>query len=283
MRNYKLSGRIQNTANGILSLPVRIFANLFRYRNLIWLLARKGLISEFKKSFFGALWLIIFPLLNVLIWLILHWAGVFNPGDTGIPYPAFVLLNMVLWYLFIGAYQSTNLIMARSGKLLLQAYIPPEVIWAQAILVHLINFLVPFVFVLVTVLVMKVSITPTAIFFPVVALPLLLAGVSLGFIMAVFRIVAVDLFSFLDKIIPLLIYVSPVLYPAHVSSEFLSTAIAYNPLSPLITSAREIMISGVIPDWGYYLASSVAVIFVFLITLRFFLVATPRLIEKLAL
>jgi len=70
-----------------------ILSNIKNYRFLIIQLVRIDILSGYKKSYVGILWMVIYPILSVIIWVILNGAGIIQPGESSIPYPAYVLLS----------------------------------------------------------------------------------------------------------------------------------------------------------------------------------------------
>ena len=59
-----------------------IYTGLRDYRFLVWQLVRTTLIGSYKKSFIGMAWMFILPILAVAVWVVLHGAGIVDPGDT---------------------------------------------------------------------------------------------------------------------------------------------------------------------------------------------------------
>lgn len=254
-----------------------------RYRGLIWLLARKQLAGQYRKSVVRSLWLVLFPLFNVIMWLILHHAGLFSPGDTGVPYPAYILISMALWYMFIGSYKALTTVLVQNSKLFLQIRFPAEVIVTKQIIVHLINFCIPFILALAVALGYGVNFSLVGIIlFPFLVLPLLLLGVTIGLLFSVLRIVAIDIYNLFDRIMDLLLYLTPVVYALHVNNSLLQTLISWNPLTYLLSSVREMLLFGAIVNPQAYAVCSGATLILFIVSVRFFQIAQPRTLEKLA-
>jgi lipopolysaccharide transport system permease protein len=100
-----------------------IFRDVWQYRHFIKQMTYISLLSEYKKSWLGITWMILSPIFANVLWLLLNASGIFNPGNTGIPYPAFTLFSTVIWGFFHTFYMSiSDIIIQRSGILLQKSF-----------------------------------------------------------------------------------------------------------------------------------------------------------------
>jgi lipopolysaccharide transport system permease protein len=246
------------------------------------LLARKDLVSEFRKSVIGSLWLLLLPLFNVVVWVALHAVGMFNPGEMEVPYFAFVLLSMAIWMFFFGYYRITNQLLTKHGKVFLQVRIPPEAILGELLLVQTVNMAIMMVITLVVLVIAGGTLSWGVLLFPLVVLPLVILGVAVGLVFAILRIVAFDIFTVLNRLVELLLFASPVVYAHRTNSEILQTILDWNPLTYLITSARDILIKGTLYEPVTYACCAAGSVLVLLLALRFYFIAHPRVLERVA-
>jgi lipopolysaccharide transport system permease protein len=247
------------------------------------MLARRDLVSQFRKSAIGSIWLLLFPLFNVIVWVVLHATGLFEPGHTGVPYFAFVLLSMTIWMFFFGYYRTTSLLLTRHGKTFLQIKVPPETIIGELILVQSINLLIMLVVTISVLLVVSVPISWGVVLFPVVVLPLVILGTAVGLVFAVLRIVAFDAFNVLNRIVELLLFASPVVYSNQAKSEVLQGILMWNPLTYLISSARDIVLTGSLYEPPKFAACAAGSVIVLVLSLRFYYAAHSRIMERVAI
>ncbi|MFT5802021.1 MAG: lipopolysaccharide transport system permease protein, partial [Nonlabens sp.] len=111
------------------------FSNLRKYRFLLLQLIRIDILAGYKKSFIGILWMVIYPILSVIIWIILNSAGIIEPGESAIPYPAYVLLSTSIWGFFIGIYQTTSQTILGGGRMMIMNKFPQEILMVNKIVV----------------------------------------------------------------------------------------------------------------------------------------------------
>ena len=258
-----------------------LWSGLRDYRFLIRQLVRVSIVGGYKKSFIGLAWMFILPLLAVLVWIVLNRAGVVAPGDTGIPYPAYVLLSTSIWGFFLEIYKSSSNVLANEAKLLIMKDFPKEVLLAEKTVVHLINFAIPLVLNICVLLLFGVRFGWASLLFPLSLLPLLLLGLAIGMIVAVLRIVAVDICTMIDEGMKLLMFVTPIVYAPKIEAGWLSGFIQWNPLTYLIGFSRELLSRGTFFEPAGYLACSLVAALFFLFALAFFRATAKRVLERL--
>jgi len=257
------------------------FKDLQSYSFFTQQLVRISMLKDFKRSNIGLLWLFILPILSVISWVMLNGAGIIDPGDSAIPYPAYVLLSTSIWGFFVGIYQSTSNVLRNRGNMITMAHFPHEVLVMEKIWVHLIRFTIPFFINLVVLLLFGIKFTWVALLFPLTLLPLLILGVGMGLIISLFRIVAVDIAQVFDRGIGFLMFLTPVIYTDEIKIAWLSKVVAYNPLTYLVGFSRDVLTQGTFFEPASYSLCIFLTLIFFLFALRIFLLGEPRVIERL--
>ena len=251
--------------------------NIFFVRQLVFI----TIIGDLKRSALGLLWLFILPIFSAIVWLVLHGAGIIDPGNIEIPYPAYVLLSTSIWAFFSDIYKSTSNIIMQNSKVITMTSFPHELLILSKIIVHLINFSIPLLVNIVILYFFGIRFDWVAILFPLSLLPLLLMGLSIGLIVALFRVVAVDLSKMIDQAILFLMFLTPVVYSSKIKISWLSGIIKYNPMTYLIGFSRDLLTKGVFYEPKLYLLCSIITFVFFTLSIRLFLKAEPKIIEKL--
>ncbi len=254
---------------------------IFKYKYFIYQLTRVSVLSRYKKTRLGLFWMLLSPILTVITWVILHKAGIFNPGDTGIAYPAYVFFSSTLWTFFFEAYRSVSESVTFHSKMLLNHKLPYGTVVIERTGFHLANFIIPLLINIPVILIFGGSIGFSALFFPLAIIPLLFMGIALGMFVAVLKVVAVDFSNVIDEVIKVVKYLTPVVYAANADLGFLSHIVKWNPLTYLIGFPRDIMLglgTQYISGFGITL---LAVVIFFLLAWRFYTISTPLLVERL--
>lgn len=258
-----------------------ILSNIKNYRFLIIQLVRIDILSGYKKSYVGILWMVIYPILSVIIWVILNGAGIIQPGESSIPYPAYVLLSTSIWGFFIGIYQTVSQVILASGRLMIMNKFPLEVLIAQKIIVHIILFTIPFAVNIVVLLIYGVKLSWVSLLFPFALIPLLIAGLAVGLVVSVLRVVAVDLVAVIDEFLKLLMFLTPIVYTPKLEISALSTFIEWNPLAYLVGFSRDVLISGAFTESFSFMICSIGALIAFIVAAHFYLFVGPKVLERL--
>ncbi|MEM1319720.1 MAG: ABC transporter permease [Bacteroidota bacterium] len=256
-------------------------ANIYAYRFFIRQLIRISILADFRRSFIGILWLFIMPILSVIVWILLNGAGIIEPGEVGIPYPAYVLLSTSIWGFFFEMYKSASTVITGHGKMMIMTKFPHEVLIIQRIIVHLIRFVIPFAVNIVVLLFFGVRFTWLSLLFPITLLPLLLLGVAIGLVVALLRVVAVDISNLIDEGMRFLMFLTPIIYTPKIELGWLSDIIYLNPLTYLIGFSRDVLTQGTFYEPQSYLLCSGVTLVVLIIGIRVFLLAEPKVLERL--
>lgn len=260
-----------------------VLKNIRENRFLLKEMVKATLIAQFKRSLLGMSWLIITPVLTIVAWLILHSSGIFNPGDTGIPYPAYVLLSTAIWTFFVSFYKMISDSLLSSGRLFVQLKFPHEILILEKVIVAIFNFIIPLIVTLIVLVVFGVKFHWQMILFPFALIPLVLLGISLGMIFSLLKVVAVDLNNFFDHVVILLMYITPIVYSPRIESGLLQDLMYWNPLTYLVSVPREMLINGTFFAPLKFIYCSIAVLLFFIIAVRYFIVSEKKVIERLTI
>ncbi|WP_367389473.1 ABC transporter permease [Lewinella sp. LCG006] len=243
-------------------------------------LIRVSLTVEFKKSFIGLFWLFLSPILAVIIWIFLHSAGVVTPGETVIPYPAYVLLSTSIWGFFIELYRQVSLLLSTNNQVLVSVSFPIEALIIERIAVHLIRFVIPLIINIIVLVLFGIKLHWISFLFPLALLPLLCLGLSLGLITAIFRIVMVDIARLMDQGLGLLMYFTPVIYSPDIPISWLQDLVLLNPLTYLVGVPRDLLTQGTYSNLPAFAAGSVFSFLLLLLTFTLFKKTQKKVLER---
>lgn len=266
----------------IISTWLNIFRNIRNNTELVKQLLILSLTQQYKKAILGSAWLILSPLFTIAVWIILNSSGIYKPGETAIPYAAFVLLSVTIWNFFISFFRTIGKSVSESGKMLMECAFPIEVAVFERILLSIINFTIPLVLNFIVLIIFDVSFGISSFLFIPSIIPLMLLGISIGMFISLFEVVFNDIFLVLMQGINILMYLSPVVYSPKVESAFLQTIIKYNPLTYLISVPRDYLI-GSTPEvsmTGFWYAT-IATVVIFIFVVEFYLSSVNKIIEKI--
>lgn len=264
-------------------MSYHIVRNLKQYKYFILQQSKVLLLNDFKKSFLGSAWLLITPLVTVAVWIILHSAGILNPGEIKGSYAAFVLLGTTIWNLFFDMYWSSSRLITSYGNLMIMKKFPIEALILVIILVTSIRFGILLALTSVALLLMSTSISLWILALPILLIPLALTGLSLGLFTSLIRVVAADLANVIDMGIKVLLYLTPVIYATHTSGKLLQYINTINPITYLLGFPRDQVLGENLISLHHFLATAILFTLLFFVSFRIVKRQSPFLLEKLIL
>ncbi|MBN2106676.1 MAG: ABC transporter permease [Deltaproteobacteria bacterium] len=258
-----------------------MFKNIILSRELIVQLFKRDFFAAYKKSFLGIFWIFIAPLIGILSWVFMNAAGVLNPGDVGIPYPAYVLLGSSIWGLFMGFYKAAAATLDVGSAFILQVKYPHEALLVKQVAQQLANFLISFVMTLIVLIAFGIVPSWKMLFFPFLIAPLFFLGSAIGLVISVANVISNEFQKCMDVLLGFCLYLTPVIYSSNIKSPFFQTILQWNPLTYLIGVPRDIIIYGRIEHADRFILAALFSFVLFLFSWRFFYIAEDRIIEKI--
>ncbi|MXS83179.1 ABC transporter permease [Nitrosomonas oligotropha] len=242
------------------------FLTLRQHYPLILQMAKREVISRYRGSFLGLLWTFINPILMLSIYTFVF-SVVFKirldshngPAihDDEFAFALLLFTGLILFNLFSECLaRAPGLILANINyvkKIIFPLEILPLISLCSALFHAGISFLVLFSFLLIT----SHPIEWTIIFLPVILLPLVLLTLGLSWILASIGVFVRDIGQFIGLVLTMLLFLSPIFYPASALPESVRDYLFLNPLTLIIEQARAVILYGQLPDWSslilYYL------------------------------
>ncbi len=266
---------------GMAQVWVSMLKNVIRSRDLLVQLFRRDFFAVYKKSLMGRTWIFISPVLGIVSWVLMNSAGVLQPGDVGIPYPAYVLISTSIWGLFMGFYESSSETLNSGAGFIQQVNFPHEVLLFKQTAQHLAVFILSFIVNIAVLFAFQVIPSWKIVFFPLMALPMFFLGGGIGLVISALSVAAEDIKKGFKILMTLLMYVTPVIYAPGTGGELLQKVIKWNPLTYLVGEARNVIIYGKLENPVFYSASCLLAFIIFMLSWRFFFIAEEKVIEKM--
>lgn len=241
-------------------------------------LARRNIRAQYRQSVLGY-WLSLCPALVAAAWCTaVRHAKVVNIPELDIPYPAFVVLSMMLWLTFIEMLYAPIEGLATDLPILARSSYSPLSFVLSRVLEVLFNFAGKLLVVIAAAAWFSLPLAPTIVFAPISFVLLLSLGLSLGLILAPFGALFHDVTKVLGMVTTFWFFLTPIIFPTP-SEGVARWVVRLNPVTPLLTTTREWATTGVLSDpWGLAVMSILAPILLSL-SWMFFRRMLPVVIE----
>lgn len=260
-----------------------VVADIRNYNYLLKQLVKVNWSGQYRKSFFGGNWILILSLFNILLWYFLHREGLFNPGNTDLPYPIYLISGIMFWNLLYSSMDSVSDSIVGNSSLVLDMKFPHIILVLEKLWQPFLNFIISYCVFLIVLVVSKVDLHWSVILIPIFAFPLLLLGTALGMFLALLKVVFLDFTIAFTRLFALVIYISPVIVSQNSASPLLRYLIKYNPITYLINFPRSLINGMHLAGSDFYLYLLVSIVSLCLLALSamFFRAKSPKLIERL--
>jgi lipopolysaccharide transport system permease protein len=247
----------------------KMFIELISSRELIWRLFMRDFSARYRQSIMGFFWALILPLIATGTFVFLNYSGLLKVSHTSIPYPVFALFGLTVWQTFSSGLTAGCNALISGGGMVTKINFPKETLILSAIGITLVDFLVRLILIVIVLVVFQVSPKWTAIFLPIVILPLIIFTIGLGFILALANMVFRDTTNIVSLLISFLIFLTPVVYPSP-KTGIMAKIMVINPLTSLIMAPRDVVFTGYLTDPYAFIWTTVASILLFLLGWRIF-------------
>lgn len=186
---------------------------LWAHRELLYFFVWRDVKVRYKQTALGAAWAVLQPLLTMLIFTIFfgRMAGI---GSEGVPYPIFSYAGLLPWTFFSqGLGQASNSLVG-SASLLKKVYFPRLIVPVAAVLGGLVDFAVAFVVLIGMMFWYGVQPGIGVLLLPLLLLLAAASALGAGLFLSALNVEFRDVRYVMPFFIQILLFVTPVIYPA---------------------------------------------------------------------
>ncbi|MBN1983246.1 MAG: nucleotidyltransferase family protein [Chitinivibrionales bacterium] len=271
--NKTFSGRLTTTARSFFTyLPV--IKELFiisRYDNTF--LTRYGVLETALAAIMGIAW-----------WGILHWMQFLRSETTGYPYIVYILVGTQVWAYCMALHNGVAAIYQRYKLIIWQWKTPPEILLIYLMVSISLRFLVNFLIIILFMRGCGIALHLHQCLFFLLIVPLILLFSATGLLNAISSVVWSMSSRMIQSLFSILFILTPIVYPLQsVRHPVLKILLTFNPLTHLVGSCRDWILSGRMESWPLYLVSSVVAILGFMVIVNFWYAAQGTVNERLYL
>ena len=231
--------------------PIAAAAGLSRHRYLLGQLIKRDLLLRYRGAMFGAAWMFLSPLLMLAIFaFVFGW--IFQTRwpqqDTGVPFWLVLYVGLIVFNIFSETVSRSPSAVRGYPSFVKKIVFPVEIlpiVPLGAALTHAsFNFAI-----LVLVLAWTGHLQLQILFVPVLLVPLILLALGLSWFLAAWGVFIKDMTQIVPVFVQMLLFLSPVFYPASAVPGALRPLYDYNPLGAIVEACRAASF-GLSISWG---------------------------------
>lgn len=218
---------------------------LYMYRQFLKTSVKKEFRGKYKKSFFGVLWSFINPLLQLLVYALVF-PFILRIQEKN--YTMFLFTALVPWNFFSSTLAQSTSVIISNGGILKKVYFPREILPISIVISGAINFLISCIIIFVALLISGIGITKYVLLLPVILLVQCIVILAICFILSAFTVYIRDLEYFINILLQLWMYITPVLYSITMIPEKFAKLFYINPMVQITNAYRNIFYYQQMPD-----------------------------------
>ena len=233
------------------------FNEIWNFRDLLLIFIRRDIITQYKQTILGPLWIVIPPILTTLVFT-LFFGNIAGISTDGIPNVLFYMAGIINWNFFSTALTSTSNTLAGNVGIFGKAYFPRIIVPLSTIASSFLRYFIQFgifLFIL-TYFVFFKSANFTIQYQLLWVLPMLIfimaiMGLGFGLLFSASTAKYKDLRFLIGFGVRLMMYASTVIFPLSIIPEKYKWIILGNPMSSIIESFRYIFFGMGVLDFKY--------------------------------
>ncbi|MBN1341101.1 MAG: ABC transporter permease [Phycisphaerae bacterium] len=259
---------------------------LVRYRELLISLTLREIRVRYKQSSLGVAWALFLPLTMMLIFTFVFTRAipVTRFVDLSMPYAIFAYIGLLPWVFFATSLTQAVSSLVANSSLVTKIYFPREMFPLSSVASAFVDFLIGTV-VLVGLVVYyhfttdwTFALHPTVLLVPIVLCIQILLTLGLAMVLSMANLFYRDVRYVFSVLIQLWMFLTAVIYPLPSTMPIVSL----NPMSPIISAYRDLIVRGQLPEHATPLLYAAAVsIVVFLGGWRWFHATEFKFAERI--
>ena len=231
---------------------------IFQYRDLIYQLVRRDIVTRYKRSVLGIAWTMLQPL-GMMVIMTVVFSNLFQSVKG---YPTYILSGLVAWTFFSQTTTAAIHQVVWGGTLFRRIYLPHTSFAISAIGTGVVNLTLSLVPLIALMLVTGRPLHWSVLFVPVAMILLAAFALGVGLILSALGVYFPDVVEMYQIFLMAWMYLTPIIYPEEIFPDAYRFWITnLNPMYHMVNIFRKPLYDGILPDWHeLVIAFSIAVI-----------------------
>lgn len=236
--------------------------SLWHNRQLIVQMVRREVVGRYKGSIMGLTWSFFNPVLMLTVYTFVfsvvfkaRWGG--GEEESRTQFAVILFVGMIVHSLFAEVLNRAPGLILSNVNYVKKVVFPLEILPVVSMGAALFHTLVSLSVLLIAFVLFNGYLHWTAVFTPLVLLPLIILTLGLAWMLASLGVFLRDVGQTIGIITTVMMFLAPVFYPIAALPEEMRPWLMANPLTFIIEQARAVLIWGRLPDWtglGIYTA-----------------------------
>ena len=233
--------------------PLMVFTSMSSHWNLLCLLTKREIVSRYRGSLLGVVWAFLHPTVMLAVYTIVF-RGAFGmrwgrDGESALDFGLLLFSGLIIHALFAESIHRAPYLIVNHSNYVKKIVFPLEILAWTSLGAALFHAAVSALVLIVFYGILHHSLHWTMLLMPVLLLPLALVTIGISWFLASAGVFLRDLGHASGPVTTVMLFLSPVFYPASALPEPYRVLLHANPLTFLITQAQNVLIWGKAPSW----------------------------------
>ncbi len=234
--------------------PVNL-AELWQRRELLFQLVRRDVSVRYKQTALGLAWAVLQPVAAMAAFSLVFGRLIGVPSD-GVPYPLFALAGLLPWTYFATAVAHGSTSLVANTSLISKVYFPRLIIPLASALAPAVDLAVGLLALLVVLIVARLGPGWQISLLPLFALMAIAAALAVTVWAAALDVQYRDVRYVVPFVVQVLMFVTPVVYPASLVDSSLHPLLGLNPMAGVVEGWRWSLLGRPAMPWSIVVTSS---------------------------
>lgn len=243
--------------------PFMVLTSMSAHWNLIRQLTKREIASRYRGSLLGMLWAFLHPMVMLTVYTLVF-RGAFGmrwgqEGESALDFGLLLFSGLIVHALFAESIHRAPYLIVNHSNYVKKIVFPLEVLAWTSLGSALFHATISALVLIVFYGFLHHALHWTMLLVPLLLLPLSLVTIGISWFLASAGVFVRDIGQASGPLTTVMLFLSPVFYPAAAFPEAYRVLLYANPLTFLITQAQDMLIWGKAPSWigiGLYCAGS---------------------------
>lgn len=218
---------------------------IIEYRQVLRQLIHQQITMRYRRTFFGFLWTLLNPLLNMaIIAVVFSLVMKFQVNE----YAIFLFAAMIPWSVFSNSLNQGGGSLLANESLFKKIYLPKQLFVISVVISTLVDSLLSTACLFIIALILGAKISAALLFLPVAFLLLVMFSLGVTFILSIVTVYYRDVQYLIGVVLQALYFATPIIYPITAIPEKFHAIFTWNPLVYYIDLFRSPIYFGTLPD-----------------------------------
>lgn len=223
---------------------------LWSHRSLLLDFVKFDLRQRYTGGSLGFFWTVVTPLLELVTYtFVFHGLlGIQFEAQSGwTHYALYLFCGMVTWLSFSDGLSHSAVSLVNNGHLIQKIRFPTLLLPTHLVVSAAVNQVIRCLILIVAILIFTHNLSWTVVLVPFVMVLQLMFTLGVGLMLSVASVYFRDMTHWVNAALLLLMFLTPVVYPAAIYPRKYSLLLQLNPLAHLVGLYRELLLNGAMP------------------------------------